>query len=233
MFWDETRGVYVDHIKDGVPQQAVSQLAGALAICADIAPRERWQRIVAAITDPDRLVVRSWTGGAGEYSMEKMMKQFQGIYEPDWDVGRQIVIAQPFMSYVVHDAVVMADMADRLPQLHKRWLQFLTDGYDTIGECWGWGTHVHGWSCAPTRDLIFYVLGIMPAEPGYKIARIAPRLGPLAWARGSAPTPHGLIHVEVDAKAVRLDSPVPVILDLQGQPEQRLPAGRHEALFTS
>lgn len=228
MFWDEARSVYVDHVKDGVQQKAVSQLAGALAICAGVAPRERWQRIIAAITDPDRLVVRSWTGGAGEYSMEKLMKQFQGVYEPDWDVERQIVIAQPFMSYVVHDAVAMAGMAGRLPQLHKRWLQFLTDGYDTIGECWGWGTHVHGWSCAPTRDLIFYVLGITPAEPGYTTACIAPRLGPLAWAKGSVPTPHGLIRVEVDGQHVRVYSPVPVILDLQGWPERRLPAGRHE-----
>ena len=51
------------------------------------------------------------------------------------------------------------------------------DGYDTIGECWGWGTHVHGWSCTPTRDMIFYTLGVTPAEPGYTRARIAPRRG--------------------------------------------------------
>lgn len=228
VFWDDGRGSYVDHIVDGTPRNEMSQLAGALAICAGLAPEARWSRIVDTITDPARLVVRSWTGGGeGEYAMEKMQKQFQGIYEPDWNVEREIVLAEPFMSYTVHDAVALAGKADRLPALYRRWSQFLAPGYDTIGECWGWGTHVHGWSCTPTRDLIFYTLGVTPAEPGYTLARIAPRLGGLAWARGTVPTPHGLIAVEVTAEAVTVDSPVAVVADLAGQPARTLPAGRH------
>ena len=191
-------------------------------------PQERWSRIIDAITDESTLVVASWTGDPDKpYAMDKMMKQFQGIYEPDWDVEKQVVIAQPFMSYAVHDAVAKAGMAERLQQLHKRWLQFLKDGYDTIGECWGWGTHVHGWSCAPTRDMVFYVLGVTPAEPGYASARIAPHLGALQWAKGSVPTPHGLIHVSVKGAVVEFDSPVPVVLELPNQPAQCFPAGKH------
>jgi hypothetical protein len=230
VFWDEARGSYVDHVKEGVPQREMSQLAGALAICANIAPRERWSRIIEAITDPAKLVVRSWSGGGGDYQAEKLMKQFQGIYETDWDAENEIVIAQPFMSYVVHDAAAQAGLAGRLPALHKRWLLFLADGYDTIGECWGWGTHVHGWSCAPTRDMMFYVLGVTPAKPGYASARIAPRLGPLSWVRGSVPTPHGLITVDATAERVVVESPVPIALDLEDAPPQTLPAGRHEVV---
>jgi hypothetical protein len=131
------------------------------------------------------------------------------------------------MSYVVHDAVAMAGKADRLPDLYRRWLEFLQDGYDTIGENWGTGTHAHGWSCTPTRDMIFYTLGITPAEPGYAVARVAPRLGRLAWAHGTAPTPYGPIAVDVSADAVTVNSPVPVVLDIEGQPSQHLPVGRH------
>jgi hypothetical protein len=131
------------------------------------------------------------------------------------------------MSYVVHDAVVLAGKADLLPDLHRRWSRFLVDGYDTLGECWTSGTHVHGWSSTPTRDMIFYTLGITPAEPGYLRARIAPRLGRLGWARGSAPSPHGLISVDVTREAVTIDSPVPVDLDLGDRPVQELPPGRH------
>jgi hypothetical protein len=229
VFWDEARGSYVDHIVNGERRPEMSQLAGALAIVAGLAPEARWRRIVDTITGAERLVVRSWTGGGeGEYAMDKMLKQFQGIYEIDWDAEREIVLAEPFMSYVVHDAVALAGRAELLPDLHRRWLEFLRDGYDTLGECWGWGTHVHGWSCAPTRDLIFYTLGVTPAEPGYTTARIAPRLGRLGWARGSVPTPHGLLAVEVNADGVKIDSPVPVVLDLDGQPPRRLTAGRHE-----
>lgn len=228
-FWDEERGSYVDHIVAGARRPAMSQLAGALAICSGLAPRERWGRIVDTITDEGRLVVRSWTGGGeGEYAFQKIQRQFQGIYEPDWEVEREIVLAQPFMSYVVHDAVALAGRAERLPDLYRRWLEFLVDGYDTIGECWGWGTHVHGWSCTPTRDLMFYTLGVTPAEPGYATARIAPRLGRLGWARGTVPTPHGPITVEASAERVTIASPLPVVLDLAGQPPRTLPAGRHE-----
>jgi hypothetical protein len=229
MFWDEARGTYVDHIVDGLQKKAISQVAGALAVVSGLAPRERWGRIVETVTDADRLVVRSWTGGeSGEYSMEKMQKQFMGIYEADWDVEREIVIGEPFISYLVHDAVALAGLANKLPELYRRWNQFLTDGYDTIGECWGWGTHVHGWSCTITRDMVFYTLGVTPAEPGYTRARIAPRLGSLEWARGKVPTPFGLISVRASDAKVEVDSPVPFILDLEGQPPQELPAGHHE-----
>ncbi len=228
IFWDEVRGSYIDHIKDGVKQQPMSQLAGALAVCSGLAPQERWARIVQTITDPNTLVVKSWTGAeTGEYSMEKIGKQMMGIYEIDWDAEKQVVIAQPFMSYTVHDAVALAGMADRLPELYRSWLQFLVNGFDTIGECWGWGTHVHGWSCTPTRDMVFYTLGVTPAEPGYTKARIAPHLGKLAWAKGSVPTPHGLISVSVNANQVTVKSPVPFILDLPGKAAQILPAGEH------
>lgn len=66
MFWDEARGSYVDHLVDGRQRPEMSQLAGALAIVSRLAPEERWKRIVETITDPQRLVVRSWTGGGGE-----------------------------------------------------------------------------------------------------------------------------------------------------------------------
>jgi NAD(P)-dependent dehydrogenase (short-subunit alcohol dehydrogenase family) len=57
---------------------------------------------------------------------------------------------------------------------------------------------------------------------------VAPRLGRLAWAKGSVPTPHGMISVEASVDRVTVDSPVPVVVDLVGQPARDLPSGRHE-----
>ena len=131
------------------------------------------------------------------------------------------------MSYLVHDAVALAGKADQLVEIYGDWSQFLTGGYDTIGEDWRHGTHVHGWSCTPTKDMIFYTLGVTPAEPGYAAARVAPRLGRLAWAAGKVPTPHGLISVRAEPGRVEIDSPVPVIVDLPGQAPRRLPKGKH------
>ena len=143
-------------------------------------------------------MVRSWAGGG--QSEEKFEKQQRGIYEIDWDVENEIVMSEPFMSYVVHDAVALAGRADRLPDLYLRWMEFLKDGYDTIGENWGGGTHAHGWSCTPTRDMLVYTLGVSPAEPGFARARISPRLGRLEWAKGrGADAAAGRSSVEMSA----------------------------------
>lgn len=54
----------------------------------------------------------------------------------------------------------------------------------------------HGWAAGPTAWLTEWVLGVTPAEPGYAKAYINPQLGGLQWAKGTVPTPHGLIRVE-------------------------------------
>lgn len=224
IFWDEARGSYIDHIVDRIQRPEMSQLSGALAIISGLAPKERWERIINTITALDKLVIRTWVFGEAE------PEGFPDISAPrrfTWDTQNQIVIAEPFMSYTVHDAVAMAGQAGRLPELYRRWSAFLTGGYDTIGEDWKHGTHVHGWSCTPTKDMVFYTLGVTPAEPGYTKARIAPALGNLGWAEGKVPTPHGLISVRAEPDRVWIDSPVPVIVELPGQAPQHLPAGKH------
>jgi alpha-L-rhamnosidase len=77
-FWDAARHSYVDKIVDGVRCAEMSQLGGALAIVSGLAPKERWARSVDVITDPKRLVVRSWTSGEdGDYSTEKRIKSWR------------------------------------------------------------------------------------------------------------------------------------------------------------
>ena len=54
----------------------------------------------------------------------------------------------------------------------------------------------HGWSSAPTAFLAEEVLGIKILEHGCKKIRIAPNLGNLDFAKGTYPTPYGIISVE-------------------------------------
>ena len=176
-------------------------------------------------------MVRSWAGGG--QSEEKFEKQQRGIYEIDWDVENEIVISEPFMSYVVHDAVALAGKAEHLPDLYMRWMEFLKEGYDTIGENWGAGTHAHGWSCTPTRDMLIYTLGVTPLEPGFPRARVAPRPGTLAWVKGSVPTPHGPISIEATRESIKFNSPVPVKLDLEDESIHELPPGQHVVRLTN
>jgi alpha-L-rhamnosidase len=227
-FWDADRGLYVDHIVDGERRPAASQAAGAVAIVSGLAPRERWAELVDVLTDPDRLVVRSWIGSeTGGYDMQKMVDQARGTQRIDWDPEHQIVLAEPFFSYAVHDAVAKAGRAELLVDLVRRWDQFLVEGYDTFGECWGWGTPVHGWSCTPTRDLVAYILGITPEQPGYARVRVAPRPGRLAEMAGAVPTPHGLVEVRVSGSEAFVVSPAPVLVVRPDGSQVELPAGSH------
>jgi alpha-L-rhamnosidase len=68
-----------------------------------------------------------------------------------------------------------------------------TPGINGSGD--GATSMAHGWSTGPTSALSQYVLGIAPETPGYSTWSVDPNPGPLSWAQGRAPTPHGALTV--------------------------------------
>jgi alpha-L-rhamnosidase len=211
-FWDDRRGTVVDVVQDGERRPEASQLAGATAIVAGLLDDEQRRRTVAWIGDASRQVERSWIGGGGTYDVEKIADQLRGVQRIDWDAERETVVAEPFAAFVVHDAYAEAGRPDLLVESMRRWLVFLHDGFDTFGECWGWGTPAHGWSSTPTRDLVQHVLGVTPSRPGFAGARIAPAFGVVERMEGEHPTVHGPIRVSVQGRRVVVSSPVPFVL---------------------
>jgi len=59
----------------------------------------------------------------------------------------------------------------------------------------------HGWASGPTSWLTANVLGVRPIAPGCEVLEINPCLGELSWARGSFPTPRGLVEISVTKSA--------------------------------
>lgn len=55
----------------------------------------------------------------------------------------------------------------------------------------------HGWSSGVTPWLMAQVLGIQPTAGGFAKVDIRPDLLGLKWAKGSEPTPHGLLSVDI------------------------------------
>ncbi|WP_427925083.1 alpha-L-rhamnosidase N-terminal domain-containing protein [Streptomyces sp. cg40] len=210
VFWDPGRETYVDHLVDGVRQLPASQLAGATAIVSGLAPAGRWDAVADWISDPKRLVVRSWIGGDdGGYDDTKIADQLRGVRNVTWDARDEVVRAEPFASHLVHESLALCGRKRELADALRDWSQFLTDGYDTFGECWGWGTPAHGWSSTPTSDIVRHLLGIEPDESGFLSARIRPAFGVISEMSGAAPTPYGLLHVRVSGTTCDVDSPVP------------------------
>lgn len=213
-FWDDDRGVYADHLVDGVQQRPAAQHGGAAALAAGIVPEARVSRVVAGITDRSRLVRHSWVMDPVTVDGDSsgFVHLVTGYPPPSWDAEAQMVEAEPFFRYVLHDGLARAGRADLVAELCRDWGVFLDAGETTWPECWQGGTRCHGWSSTPTRDLIVHTLGITPAEPGYASVRVAPALGDLEWASATVPTPHGPVHVEARRDGtVNIDSPVPVI----------------------
>lgn len=209
LFWDPDRETYVDHLLDGVRQLPASQLAGATAIVSGLAPSARWDAVADWISNPKRLVVRSWIGGDGGYDDTKIADELRGVRTVTWDPRDEVVRAEPFGSHLVHESLALCGRKRELTGALRDWSQFLTDGYDTFGECWGWGTPAHGWSSTPTSDIVQYLLGIEPAAPGFLSARIRPAFGVTGEMNGAAPTPYGLLHVRISGTTCEVDSPVP------------------------
>ena len=214
VFWDEARGVYIDHIDRGVAGRAAAQHPGAAALAAGFVPADRTARVVAGITDRSRLIKHAWVmdkvnvidGGSAYHYM------VVGYPAPEWDAETQMVEAEPFFRYVLHEGLARAGRADLVADLCRDWSYFLERGETTWPEDWNGGTRCHGWASTPSHDLIVHTLGIAPAEPGYASVRVAPALGDLEWARATVPTPHGPVTVEAHADGrVLVDSPVPVV----------------------
>jgi hypothetical protein len=215
--WDPELAVYVDSYAGGERRITISQHTLAAAIVGGVVPTHRLDRLVDVLTNEDRLIhaVFDKADGPAEPNAEIAVGTYlrlPSLFEPWWDVKRDVVRAQPFYRYVVHDAIAQAGRADLIPEQLLDWDRWAMKRCSTSWtECWQGGTVSHGWSSTPTRDLVQRVLGITPAEPGFAVAHVAPNLGTLDWARGAAPTPAGLITVDARTDKVSVDSPIPFV----------------------
>jgi hypothetical protein len=223
--------MYVDCVIGEQQLPMVSQHAQASAIVGGLVPSDRWGRLVQVITDEEHLVHAAFAraDGPSDPGTETELGGvylYQGHPEPWWDTESLVVRAQPFFRYVVHDALALAGRADLLPDLLLNWTDLLDRCATSFGETWYGGTRCHGWSSTPARDVVQWTLGVQPAAPGFSHVRIEPRLGSLTWAEGSCPTPLGPVRVAVDADSIRLTSPVPATVVMDGD-EALFPAGSH------
>ncbi len=75
----------------------------------------------------------------------------------------------------------------------------------------------HGWAGGPTAWLSEHVLGIKPIEPGCKKLLIEPHLGDLEWAKGSMPTPYGVVtisHKKIENGEIETEVHAPAQIDV-------------------
>jgi hypothetical protein len=229
--WDRDRHIYVDAIGPTGRSHRMSQHTNGAALLAGLVPADRIAAVVERITTPEsfggRLVPAGFiTGDPNEWQRE---------LPPNFDSAVDVLAAQPFFAFHVHAGLYRAGRRDLILKSLTRWADpnWMWTDNGTFPEFADWrpdnpgsaiGDTCHGWSAGPTHDLTTYVLGLSPAEPGYRRARLDPYLGPLSWIAGTVPTPHGWIKARVDRQSVDLTIPhgVEVLLG-----NETIEAGEH------
>lgn len=191
--FDARRGVFVDVVDTASGRQdpRVSQQANAMAILADVAERDEWNRIVERITDDARLRLTACPPVA--------------IHEDPFDSATDVVRANTYFSHFVYAALGRAGRIDlALEQMRRLYGPMLATGTETLWESFEpVASLCHAFSATAVYQLSAFVLGVTPAEPGFARAVIAPQFADLRWARGAYPTPHGPIRIEWSRVAER------------------------------
>ncbi len=183
-FWDEKRGAYVDNIEKGLKGKVVSQHANAAVVYFNIAPEERWPRIFTTILDEEHV---------------KLTKTWRWDKDRPFNSAEDIIMVQPFFSVFLHGAMANAGMINTLLEnIKSKWGPMIEQG-PTLWESWqitNITSTCHGFSSSPTYYLSTQILGVMPLENGFKRFRLHIQDCEIKWAKGTVPTPYGMISVE-------------------------------------
>jgi hypothetical protein len=143
-----------------------------------------------------------------------------------------------YFSYYLLEALPDAGLGDRYVDQLGPWREMLDLGPTTVPETpEPTRSDSHAWSAHPNYGLLATVLGVRPAEPGFKSVRIAPHPGPLGRVEGRVPHPLGAIDVRRTRSQdgglrteVTLPSGLEGALDWRGE-EVALRPGPQELVF--
>ncbi len=103
-----------------------------------------------------------------------------------------------YYGFYVREALVRAGLGEQYIELLDPWQEMLAIGLTTTPEePEPTRSDSHAWSAHPNYGLLSIVLGVRPAEPGFRSVRIAPLLGALRRAEGRVPHPLGDIDIEL------------------------------------
>jgi alpha-L-rhamnosidase len=118
---------------------------------------------------------------------------------------------QPYFLHYVFEALVRTNTFNEYGfALLKRWETLHAEHRSSLKECWNCGDYSHAWGGTPAWQIARSILGIEPAEPGYRKIHFHPNFGSLEFAIGEVPTIHGPIHVRWNNGEVQLTLPAEI-----------------------
>jgi hypothetical protein len=184
--WNATRNAYVDEVDPLTGEQGarVSQQTNALMVAFDLAPLDRRDALIAAISDES---VLKFTAAPPIF-----------VNAPPFDEERDIVRANTFFCHFLYEAYAKAGRFDlALHHMRGFYRPMIEAGATTLWESFEPSASLcHVFSATPVYQLSRRALGVEAASPGFDTVRIAPQFGDLDWARGAYPTVRGPVDVD-------------------------------------
>jgi hypothetical protein len=183
--WDAAAGAYLD---SGTGPVRHAQDGNAIAITAGVADSERAASALAHLDATTRL------------------RYGNAFMDNDTIFGGASQRVYAFTSYPEIVARFETGRADSaLDQIRRTygWMDSHDPGvtnWEGIGPNGSlyedaYTSMAHGWSTGVLPALTHQLLGARPTAPGYASWEVRPHPGPLAWAQGRLPTPHGPLDV--------------------------------------
>lgn len=187
----ETCEAMAAKMKQHVPDVNNSKQAAALLTMAGILPATKADKDVIAVGG-----AKNFSTFYGYYMLQAMA--MAGDYQSALDIIRDYwggmldLGATSFWEDFNMDWLKNAARIDEMVPEGRVDVHAEYGGYCYIGYR---KSLCHGWASGPTTWLSQHVLGIEVIDAGCKTVRITPHLGDLKWAKGTFPTPYGVISV--------------------------------------
>ena len=186
-FWSYEDKAYLHAIEDGVMNRQITKFPNMFAIIYGYAYEEQRQEIMKSV-----------------------------MLNPNIDP-----ITTPYMRFYELETLCIDGLHTQvLQEMRNYWGGMLREGATSFWEKYvptETGTQhlamygrpygkslCHAWGASPVYLLGKYYLGVKPTKPGYEEYEVRPALGDLQWMKGDVPTPHGMIHVEMDRKQIKI-----------------------------
>ena len=201
LFWDETRGVYVNGWHDGSRIRRWGCQENYLAVVFGLANPGQHERIIANLKKEDLLSVfnakkedydQIIPGSDGNYMVAIALNRYR------WDETKMVPLGTPYFAWFALEALLKLGMTDdALEMIGRHWGKYSRQGGTTTWETWNQdkGSLSHGWGCAPAIVLQKYILGVRRSDEDGIDLEIMPQRGGLRWASGRVHTCYGTVQV--------------------------------------
>ena len=178
-------------IKDNAPTPCTQKIASALLMLGDLCDAEKTDRDIISI---DGASGYSTFMGYSILNAKSLAGNFDGAIDAikEYWGGMLDMGATTFWEDFDLEWTRNSTGIDEFPTTEK------DDIHASFGKhCYIKLRHslCHGWASGPCPWLTENVLGFRITEPGTKTIQIDPHLGSLTYARGSIPTPYGIVSV--------------------------------------